>query len=391
MQQYNIHPAAEAFPLMDDRRFAELVEDIRIHGQIEAITVHNGLIIDGRNRYKACQELGIKPITKDYVGNPWDYVWSLNGQRRDLSAEQRYLIWHHCNANSASHQADLQRIQDEANRKRSEAAIKQHEVSKPYAGEEMVRGQSVPTPSNAPRPGKQAKAAAAKVNLGAVARGDKLINTRPDLAEKVRLGKITPAKAHNIVRQAEIQQLRKSIDNGELVLPAGKYEVVVIDPPWQYADKGAAGIEAYNPDSVRGVTPYPTMSLDDIINIKLPITDDAVVFLWTTHAFLRDAFAVLDTWGLDYKAVIVWDKQKMGLGRNIRMQCEFCLLATRGKPVLTGSSVRDIIHAPRREHSRKPDEFYELVDRLTVGRKLDYFAREKRKGWEVCGVETSKF
>jgi len=70
----------------------------------------------------------------------------------------------------------------------------------------------------------------------------------------------------------------------------------------------------------------------------------------------------------------------MGMGNTIRMQCEFCLLATKGNPILQGASERDIIRERRREHSRKPDSFYSMVDRLCVGRKLDHFSREKRNG-----------
>ena len=117
------HPAADAFPMMDQNRFQDLVDDIREHGQHEPITLCDGMILDGRNRYKACLELGINPKTKDFDGDPWAYVWSLNGERRDLVAEQRFIIWDYCNGQSAAWQAEKARIQAEANRKRSEAQV----------------------------------------------------------------------------------------------------------------------------------------------------------------------------------------------------------------------------------------------------------------------------
>ncbi len=84
------------------------------------------MVLEGHNRWVACERLGVSPKTEDFNGgNPWNYVWSLNGQRRDLVEEQRYLIWKHCEQNGADFQAQLQNIEEEANRKRSEAAKEQ--------------------------------------------------------------------------------------------------------------------------------------------------------------------------------------------------------------------------------------------------------------------------
>jgi len=68
------HPAADSFPMMDKARYGELVENIREHGQLEPITLYDGMILDGRNRYKACLDLGIKPKTRQYEGDPWACV-----------------------------------------------------------------------------------------------------------------------------------------------------------------------------------------------------------------------------------------------------------------------------------------------------------------------------
>jgi len=186
------HPAADAFPMMDANRFAELVEDIKTHGQRELIVLCDGMVLDGRNRYRACVELGINPQTRTSSGDPWAFAWSLNGQRRDLVGEQRYLIWKFCSEHSESWLAEKQRIVDEANRKRSEATKEQPRNgdgtmgAKPVELQSVaapVRGQSVPAPAdNAPRPGKEAKATASNTNSGAVARGDALAKNRPDLA-----------------------------------------------------------------------------------------------------------------------------------------------------------------------------------------------------------------
>ena len=115
------HPAADSFPMMDAKRYRELRDDIAEHGQREPITICDGMVLDGRNRHKACMELGLSPVTRTFDGDPWAFAWSLNGQRRDLVGEQRYLIWKHCSEHSATWQAQKQAIADAANRKRSKA------------------------------------------------------------------------------------------------------------------------------------------------------------------------------------------------------------------------------------------------------------------------------
>ena len=219
-------------------------------------------------------------------------------------------------------------------------------------------------------------------------------NNKPDVYEEVKSGKKTFAEvkkeAKIEARQVLIAETRKKIETENLTVN-GIYDVLTIDPPWAYEERGGISNEDYDPDSARGSVDYPTMTVEQIGKIELPLKDDAVIFLWTTHAFLRDSFNLLDNWGLNYKATIVWDKEKMGLGRNIRMQCEFCLLATKGSPILKGQGERDIIREARRQHSRKPEAFYTLVERMTMGSRLDYFAREQREGWTSYGAETEKF
>jgi len=198
---------------------------------------------------------------------------------------------------------------------------------------------------------------------------------------------ITPKKVAGEIRKKkkgiEIEETKQKIEIENSVI-TGKYDVIVIDPPWPYGRK-------YDPKNSRVASPYPELSLEEISKIELPLKDDSVVFLWTTHAFIRDSFKLVDLWKLNYKAIITWDKEKMGMGNTIRMQCEFCLLCIKGKPLINGSSERDIIREARREHSRKPEVFYLMVERLTIGKRLDYFARGKRENWDVYGVETEKF
>jgi len=223
---------------------------------------------------------------------------------------------------------------------------------------------------------------------------EKMKEEEPELAKEILGGKksLKDIKKKKKIekRKANIEQVKTKIETENTKLD-GVFDVIVIDPPWAYNERGGFSVEQHDPDNNRGGVDYPTMTVEQISNITLPEKQSTVLFLWTTHAFLRDSFYLLDQWEYDYKATIVWDKELMGMGRNIRMQCEFCLLATKGNPILQGSSERDILREKRREHSRKPDVFYQMVERMTIGRRLDYFARSKREGWYVYGAETEKF
>jgi N6-adenosine-specific RNA methylase IME4 len=190
-------------------------------------------------------------------------------------------------------------------------------------------------------------------------------------------------------RREDIQRQRDAIESGAVDLPEGVYEVISIDPPWPYRD----GVDQadYDPEGHRASNPYPEMSLEEIAALDLPASENCVLWLWTTHKFMRHSFALLDKWGFQDRAILTWVKDRMGLGRWLRSQSEFCIMATKGQPTISLVDQSTVLHGPMREHSRKPDEFYEMVDSLCVGRKLDFFSREMRAGWAQVGNEPEKF
>src|SRR5262249_45248103 len=117
---------------------------------------------------------------------------------------------------------------------------------------------------------------------------------------------------------------------------------------------------------------------------------DAALFMWTTVPHLRESFQVLDAWGFEYKTNIVWVKDKIGLGYFVRNQHELLLVATRGDMPSPSPANRppSVISAPRREHSRKPDEAYEIIERMyPTLPKIELFARKTGAGWAAGGNE----
>jgi len=163
------------------------------------------------------------------------------------------------------------------------------------------------------------------------------------------------------------------------------YDVIVIDPPWPMKK-----IE-------RDVRPnqsefdYPTMSEAELAALDIPCTEDCHVWLWTTHKFLPMAMKLLEAWGLTYVCTFVWHKpggfQPYGLPQY---NCEFALYAHKGNPLFVDTKAFPVcFEAARAAHSEKPIEFYETVQRVTVGRRLDMFARRAREGFEAWGNEVS--
>ena len=173
-----------------------------------------------------------------------------------------------------------------------------------------------------------------------------------------------------------------------------KYGAILADPAWHFAVRSAKG------EGRSALQHYNIMSHADIA--ALPVADyaapDCVLFLWTIDTHLPRALDLIKAWGFTYKTVgFYWTKRNKGgspftgMGYWTRANPEKCLLATRGKPKRVDKGVARWIDAPRREHSRKPDEIYDRIERLVDGPYLEMFARQTKAGWDSWGNETEKF
>lgn len=195
-------------------------------------------------------------------------------------------------------------------------------------------------------------------------------------------------------------------------LPRGQAGVIAADPPWKF--KARTALQSRNWDSARDVEKhYDCIETPDLE--ALPVRDlaakDCHLFLWATGPCLRQAFDVIEAWGFRYSTVaFTWAKLRsshdpmqlrvlptmaadfhVGLGLTTRKNAEFVLLGRRGSPKRLRKDIRELIIAPRREHSRKPDEFFDRVRAYAVGPYLELFSRETRPGWTCWGNEVGKF
>lgn len=187
-------------------------------------------------------------------------------------------------------------------------------------------------------------------------------------------------------------------------LPANKYSVILADPPWSFkswSDKG----KNRAPDAMvrqKGTAERHYKTLDLPAIRALPVGDlaakDAVLLLWAVDCMIPQALEMGRGWGFTFKTVaFTWVKRTktntfhIGLGYWTRGNPEQCLLFTKGSPRRKSAAVRQLIDAPRREHSRKPDEQYERIEALLSGPYVELFARTQRPGWDVWGDQTERF
>jgi N6-adenosine-specific RNA methylase IME4 len=174
-----------------------------------------------------------------------------------------------------------------------------------------------------------------------------------------------------------------------------RYGAIYADPPWSFRNWSAKGIGR------NAISHYDCLTFAALA--ALPIADlaaeDCALFLWAVDPLLDKAFELIRAWGFEYKTVgFYWVKQNSksegfftGLGYWTRANPEQCLLATRGRPKRRGRDVRKLIIGPRREHSRKPDEVRERIERLVVGPYLELFSRQTKPGWHCWGDQAGLF
>jgi N6-adenosine-specific RNA methylase IME4 len=163
-------------------------------------------------------------------------------------------------------------------------------------------------------------------------------------------------------------------------LPEGKYDVIYIDPPWQYSNSGISGAAENH---------YPTMTIEQLGELKIPSADNATMFVWVTNPILFEAVPLIEKWGFEYKTNMVWIKDIAGQGFYVKGQHELLLICVKGNHRPDDSLyVRSVVQHPRLEHSQKPEVFYEIIEKLYPKAKyLEMFARNKREGWTSWGNE----
>lgn len=338
------------------------------------------ILVDGHNRYEICTRLCLPfdVVEVVFADREAAALWIEENQvgRRNLSDDQRSVI------------------ADSIRERRSKAA---RQVQAAEVGRKGGRGRKQTHEDNVSsrvsddgKTGRTRAAVAEELKvperkLRAVAEVKKAEKGK-ELLQQVRKGEITLAEARRQVKKAEVVAKLEDVAAREAKELAGEYDVIVIDPPWPMEK-----IE-------RDVTPeqvafeYPTMQEADLAAMQLPVADDCHVWVWTTHKFLPMCLRLLDVWGLKYVCTFVWHKpggfQPFGLPQY---NCEFAVYARRGTPQFIDTKAFPVcFDAPRGKHSEKPEEFYDVVRRVTAGRRIDIFNRRQIDGFDVWGKEAAE-
>ena len=191
------------------------------------------------------------------------------------------------------------------------------------------------------------------------------------------------------------EPLRPESEPLPLPQTVGGFSTVLADPPWRFANRTGKVAPEH-----RRLDRYSTMSLDAIqaLGVKDILAPNAHLYLWVPNALLPDGLEVMKAWGFRYVSNIVWAKRRIdggpdgrGVGFYFRNVTELLLFGVRGsmRTLAPGRSQVNMIETRKREHSRKPDEQYTLIESCSPGAYLELFARHPRAGWTVWGDESA--
>jgi ParB/RepB/Spo0J family partition protein len=339
----------------------ELKNSIKEIGLIHPIVKDSqGNLIAGARRLQACIELGIEPIYRivDFT-NPEKAEIDENTQRKDFSPSEKVEIKKWVNKELAK------------------------------KGNQYIKKCSVQNLDKALKVKERPIDIAAKItntSTETLNKLDKIFSSdNEEIKRKVDNNTISVDKGIQELKKIQQEEKNEKLKEKEVLPITGKYDVIIIDPAWDMKkiDREVA------PNQVS--FDYPTMSIKEIEEFKLPNEDNCHVFMWTTQKYLPNSFDIFKKWGVNYICCFVWHKnggfQPFGLPQY---NCEFVLYGRIGTPTFIDlKNFMTCFEAKRTGHSKKPDIFYQTVKRVTAGKRIDIFNRRKIEGFEVWGNEAN--
>ena len=365
--------------MMTAEEFDELKRDIQANGQLMPIWILDDKIVDGRNRYQACVDLGIEPLYQVVPGQPdmaalLTFVISLNEKRRHLNSGQKAFV-----------ALEVERILAAEAKKRQGART---DLDSTFRKDfRNVRPEE-----------KESRVKAAQItgtNQIYVTDAKKIEREAPELKEAVMAGTMTlPQAKHQLkerereARRDENRKIIQSVPEPAKIIEQAKFATIVIDPPWDWSDEG-------DQDQLGRARPdYATMTIDELERLQVAkLADiDCHLYLWITNRSLPKGFRLLEAWGFRYITALTWVKPHFGMGNYFRGQTEHVLFGVKGSQPLKRKDVGTVFMADRGPdgHSSKPPSFLELVESCSPGPYLEMFSRSNRDGWTTWGENTNE-
>ncbi len=203
----------------------------------------------------------------------------------------------------------------------------------------------------------------------------------------------------NVVKANQIETTKVTRASADLLEAAGrtKFRTILADPPWQFKNRTGKVAPEH-----RRLSRYATLSLEGIKTLPVSVlaSETAHLYLWVPNALLPDGIAVMKAWGFEYKSNLVWHKIRKdggpdgrGVGFYFRNVTELILFGVRGKNARTlapGRRQVNFLSSRKREHSRKPDEQYRIIESCSPGPYIELFARGQRRGWTMWGNQADE-
>ena len=341
-----------------------LKNDLEVNGYdvSNPIWLYEGAILDGWNRQKACDEIGINPVYADFSGSQLDAIEFVmrSNKRRNLTSSQ----WA-CIAVEADEIMQTIKVQ---------AKERQIEGGKNKVVQLIVQANPIENKTDTKL------ADLFNTNRTYI---NEAKNLNQEEFKQVKSGEKNITEVKRDRKKKEQKERFDVLKEKELKPLSNDYDVIVIDPAWE--------MEKIQ----RDVAPmqvgfdYPTMSIDEIKAFKLPTADNCHVFMWITHKHLPYGFEILKVWNVKYVCCFVWHKnggfQPFGLPQY---NCEFVLYGRIGTPEFFDLKDFNVcFSADRTGHSEKPELFYKTIRRVTAGKRIDIFNRRDIDGFDKWGNE----
>ncbi|MFZ0423446.1 MAG: MT-A70 family methyltransferase [Xanthobacteraceae bacterium] len=396
MSEVPFHPLANLFPLMEGEAFDDLVRDICANGQREQIVAENGMILDGRNRYRGCLAAGVAPRFREFGcdsgdgDDPLGFVVSRNLNRRHLDESQRAMVAARLATMRQGERTDLQPSATLPKVAQPQAAALMNVSAR------LLRSAKTVLENGAPALVRAVEQGRLTVSEGAIAaRLGPVQQEKIARAAEAGQKNATRAIVKRSARDAREASLGAAQAAGNLKLPEKRYGVILADPPWRFEPRSReTGMDRAADNH------YPTQNVEAIIAIDVPsiAADDCVLFEWATAPILPQALVVMAAWGFDYKTHLIWHKLRSGNRRGTGYwatgEHELLLIGTRGQiPSPTTAMCASLIAAPwQGRHSAKPELFLQMIQHyFPTLPKIELNRRgPPRPGWDAWGNEAQQ-
>lgn len=374
------HPLANLFPLIDGEDYAALVADVRAHGLRDAIVLLDGMVLDGRNRARACEDAQVPPRYEPFAGKPADalgYVLSKNLARRHLNDAQRAWIAARLCGDEPPYGGLAAK----------DAAARLHVRLRTVERAGVVKKKGSPRVIAYVESGALPIATAA--GIAELSEADQAEVMDEAAGAKGPIAR----KALTLLKQRMRAAREKSKGRKQIENPKGVVGLIVEDFEWDHQTWSDAGKDSRHPSN-HYQTSADAHTAEEIVRRtagRFECADkDCVLWMWTTIPHLSIALDVMRLRGFTYKSHYIWHKDRIITGYWSRARHEILLIGVRGKidcPA-QGTQNDSVISAPLGKHSAKPDAIMKMIERYyPTLPKLELNSRYRRPGWQAWGDE----